>query len=712
MSEAATMQALSERLRDVVVGVRGELDVSRHIFRAGPAYVLRDPVTFQTHRFEPGDYRILNAIDRSRTLGETFDALVSQGVLDARQEEAFYSFILELHQRNLLSLPVSDGDSLFQRSERRRRSERLARLLGIFFLRVPLINPDRFLTRTSMLFSWLFTFPALIAWTGLAMVAGFIAVTRWDDLSAPVLTVLEGNNLLMLWGTLIGLKVIHEFGHAYACKAYGGHVPEIGAFLVVFTPLAYVDATDSWSFSTTRQRAVVTLAGVYVESIVGAIALIVWALTEPSTLNTLAYQVVLLATVTTALFNLNPLLRYDAYYLVSDLFGVPNLRARCRRAVASLLKRLLYGLSHDARGRPLEHHPGLVTFGLAQLAYRVVIVVAISTMLIVKFGGLGIVMAGLVSAMMFGPDVAEVLRYVLASEELASRRFRAVAVTFGGGLAALLGAALVPVPWPLDVRGVVTFEHVQTVRAPHDGVIRDRPADAGELLLEGQTLVRLANRTLRAERDRLEAESRRGWIETVRSSFESRPEGEVARAMASTTSASLARVSSDLDELTIMAERPLRVLDVHETRAGTRVAQGDPLLRVAAGAPEAVFLLRTLEYEALRLEVGDEVVCRSPAMPDEAITGRVTHISGLGSRRFQERHADAARILMIPTDAATGDAAEPHFEVRVRLDAGHGVRATSTVRARFPSENLTTAHVMERRITRFLNRVKQELSSP
>jgi putative peptide zinc metalloprotease protein len=711
MAAPAQRPALADRLKGVVVSMRGELDISRHVFRAGPAYVLRDPVTFQTHRFDPEDYRILNAIERNTTLGETFDKLVAQGVLDISEEEDFYGFILELHQRNLLSLPVSDGDTLFKRFERRKQAERLSKLLGIFFLRVPLINPDRFLTRTSALFSWLFTLPAFFAWLALAGFAGFIAVARWDDLSAPVLTVFDGGNLFMLWGTLIGLKVIHEFGHAYACKAYGGHVPEMGAFFVLFTPLAYVDASDSWSFTKMRRRAVVTLAGVYVESIIGAIALIVWALTEPGTLNTLCYQIVLLATITTALFNLNPLLRYDAYYLVSDLSGVPNLRARCQHAVASLFKRVLYGLKTDEQGEPLSHHPGLVTFGLAQLAYRVVIMLTITTVLIMKFGGAGLVMAGVLIAMMLGKAGASLFQYLASAEELIGRRFRALTVTVGGSLILLLTAALVPIPWPLDARGVATFQNVRTLHAPQDGVIAEMHADVGDTFNEGQTMARLENRALSSQRATLLAEVTRGEAETLRAAFESRAEGMQAHAGERRTRASLEQTERELRELAIDAHRSVRVIEVFEQRRGVRVKQGDPLIRVASGHPEAVFLFRTFEYEALKAVVGDTIALRSPASPDREIQGTITHISPTGSRRFQARHADIAKILSIPVDPNSGDAAEPYFEVRLRLDPSDASLVNSTLRARFPSEKMTTFRVIERRFTRFMNRVKEGFSA-
>ena len=242
---APSPNALAPRLREVIVALRGELDVSRHRFREGPAYVLRDPVTFATHRFDPEDYAILNTLRQDWTLGETFDHLVAAGVMHRDEEEGFYEFILDLHQRSLLTLPVNNADALYQRFERRRRAERLSKLMGIFFLRVPLVNPDRFLSRTIGLTRWMFTLPALIAWLVLVAAGGWIAVARFDDLAAPAMTILDGQNMILLWVALIGLKIIHEFGHAYACKAFRGHVPEMGAFFILFTPVAYVDATDS-----------------------------------------------------------------------------------------------------------------------------------------------------------------------------------------------------------------------------------------------------------------------------------------------------------------------------------------------------------------------------------------------------------------------------------------------------------------------------------
>ncbi|MFG0243526.1 MAG: efflux RND transporter periplasmic adaptor subunit [Phycisphaerales bacterium JB054] len=707
MTAAPAQPSIADRLRDVVVSLRGELDISRHVFRDGPAYVVRDPVTFATHRFDPDDYRVITALREDSTLSQTYSQLVAHGVLTDEDEEDFYALILELHQRSLLSLPVNDADTLFQRFERKRRAEHLSKVLGVFFLRVPLINPDQFLARTLPLFRWLFTTPAFIAWLLLATAAGIVAFSRFDELSAPVLTMLDGNNVYMLFAALLGLKVIHEFGHAYACRSFGGRVPEMGVFLVLFTPLAYVDATDSWTFTKTRRRAIVTLGGVYFESIIGAIAVFVWAATDASTLNTLAYQVIVLATVTTTLFNLNPLLRYDAYYLVSDLSGVPNLRARCQEAVAGLFKRVLFGLKQTASGEPVQLHPGLTTFGLAQISYRVVLMITISTVLVMKFGGAGLIMAILLNALTLGKAFLKLVRYLISSEEIAPVRPRAILTTAAATAGLTAGVLLLPMPWPINARGVVSFESVSTLRAPQRGVLTALPARQGEALRRGSPIATLYNPELQTRQHTLLAEHDLANSRRTLAATYSPSEAAKTQLASQQTASQLEDVGLHLASLEVTAPADGRVLELAVRKTGVALQQGEPIAVYGSGAPEAVFHIRAAEFESLQLALGDAVVCRSPVFPTRDITGTVIDIGRTGTRTIS---ADTARLApggLVPLNAATGHAADPYFEVRLRLAPDDAELAGSELRAQLPSLPRTTATLLDRRIRRFLNRMKE-----
>lgn len=707
MNAAPAQPSIADRLRDVVVSLRGELDISRHVFRDGPAYVVRDPVTFATHRFDPDDYRVIAALRQDTTLSQTYSQLVAHGVLTDEDEEDFYALILELHQRSLLSLPVNDADTLFQRFERKRRAEHLSKILGVFFLRVPLINPDQFLARTLPLFRWLFTTPAFIAWLLLATAAGIVAFSRFDELSAPVLTMLDGNNVYMLFAALLGLKVIHEFGHAYACRSFGGRVPEMGVFLVLFTPLAYVDATDSWTFTKTRRRAIVTLGGVYFESIIGAIAVFVWAATDASTLNTLAYQVVVLATVTTTLFNLNPLLRYDAYYLVSDLAGVPNLRARCQEAVAGLFKRVLFGLKQSADGEPVPLHPGLTTFGLAQISYRVVLMITISTVLVMKFGGVGLIMAILLNSLTLGKSFIKLVRYLISSEEIAPVRVRAIFTTATATAGLTAGVLLLPMPWPINARGVVSFESVSTLRAPQRGVLTALPVRQGQTLRLGSPIATLYNPELETRQHTLLAEHDLANARRTLAATYSPSEAAKTQLASQQTASQLEDVGLHLASLEVTAPADGRVLELAVRKTGVSLQQGEPIAVYGSGAPEAVFHIRAAEFESLQLALGDAVVCRSPVFPTREITGTVIYIGRTGTRTIS---ADTARLApggLVPLNAATGHAADPYFEVRLRLAPDDAELAGSELRAQLPSLPRTTATLLDRRIRRFLNKMKE-----
>ena len=704
---APNPQPLAPRLKGVVVEQRGELDISRHVFRDGPAYVVRDPVTFATHRFESQDYAVLSALTHEETLGETFEHLVATRVMDRDEEEDFYVFVLDLHQRSLLTLPVNNADALYQRFERRRRAERLSKLMGIFFLRVPLINPDRILSRTIGGFRWMFTLPAFIAWLLLSAAAITIAVTRFDDLVAPAATILQGQNLALMWVALIGLKVIHEFGHAYACKSFGGHVPEMGAFFILFTPVAYVDATDSWTFPSARRRAIVTLGGVYFESIVGAIALFVWAATEASLLNAFAYQVVILATVTTAAFNLNPLLRYDAYYLVSDAVAIPNLRARCQEALAAITKRVLIGLKTDTEGEPLPIRPGLASFGFAQLAYRVVMLGTITTVLIMKFGTLGLGLAGLMVGLTLFKSIITVVRYVLTSPESAPVRFRASLATFGVAGLVIVAVLAVPIPWPVHSNGIVTFERVRTIHAPEAGVLEAIHVRTGATVHANDPLALISDPDASAEHAALLAEIAAAGARVTDATLDSPAQVIINHAESDRMQARLDRLEHRLTRLDVRAPAAGRVLELLAPDPGVRVETGDPVLVLASGEPEAVFHVRSFEFDAVDLAEGDPLTCRAAAFPDREITGIVSRIARVGVRdvdpHLMRTHPDG----LVPISPVDGRAAEPYFEIRVRLHPTEAGLAGAGLVARFPTTPRTTASVIERRVVRFLNRTKQ-----
>ncbi|MCA8956960.1 MAG: hypothetical protein KDC87_12860, partial [Planctomycetes bacterium] len=300
-------------LGPVRLGLRRDLRVTRQVTRRGPRYVIHDPIAFSNHAFTAGDYRVLTAIVPQQTLAEVFARLAQDGVVGADDKQGFYEFVLWLHDAALVQLPIGNPDALFERYQRKQASRRSALLRAFLSLRVPLCNPDAFLQRTLRYTGWLFGAPGLIMWCGLLLLVAWKCLGRFGELFGQSADMLRLANLPVLWLALVGLKALHEFGHAYACRKRGGAVPEMGVVFILMTPCAYVDATSSWQLDR-RGRIAVALGGMYVESIVAGIFALVWAGTQPGLMHDLALNVVVLASVTTLLLNINPLMKFDGYY--------------------------------------------------------------------------------------------------------------------------------------------------------------------------------------------------------------------------------------------------------------------------------------------------------------------------------------------------------------------------------------------------------------
>ncbi|MCA8961443.1 MAG: site-2 protease family protein, partial [Planctomycetes bacterium] len=292
---APSTPSYADRLGDVQVGLRPELDFSRHLFRGEVSYIVRDPITFQSHRLDVDDYVVLTELHEDTKLGTAFRTLVEKGELEESDEDRFYEFILSLHQLGFLNLPISDGDRLYRRFAAKRAARRKQRWMSIFFFPAPLWNPDAFLERTIPVARALYSRTALVLWSLLQVLALVAVTANWHRFKAQFGGFFQVENLAVLWGTMIALKVVHEFGHAYACKRFGGHVPEMGVYFILLTPCAYVDATSAWSLTRRWQRLVVNFGGMYFELTIAAIAAVFWCMTPPRLASSVLHNIVLLA---------------------------------------------------------------------------------------------------------------------------------------------------------------------------------------------------------------------------------------------------------------------------------------------------------------------------------------------------------------------------------------------------------------------------------
>ncbi|MEM7476659.1 MAG: hypothetical protein AAF483_16855, partial [Planctomycetota bacterium] len=270
-------QSLAAKLGGLRTALRQDLEISRQFRNGKPRYIVHDPVSFQSHAFSLEDYRIVGALSEGRTLKETFDSLVKKEVFTAEHEDDFFKFILALRMQNLLKNSGGQGKELYEKQKKSQEAKKQAGAMRLLSIRIPLTNPDQFLTKTMPLASFLFTKWFAVLWLAAGSLALFVLYKRAADFAEPLQGVLAVKNLPFLAFSMIGLKIWHELGHGYACKKYGGRVPDMGTILMMGMPLAYVDATSAWSFPRARHRLIVMLGGMYFESMLAIAAVFIWA---------------------------------------------------------------------------------------------------------------------------------------------------------------------------------------------------------------------------------------------------------------------------------------------------------------------------------------------------------------------------------------------------------------------------------------------------
>jgi len=674
--------------------LRSTLQTHRQHYRGQMWHVIQDPSNNQFFRLNEAAYRFVALLDGRRTVAEVW-RLCNEQLGDAAptQGEAI-QLLGQLYASNLLMGEVPpDAEGLFRRYKRRVTREVQGYLTNLLFIRIPLIDPDRFLERFVPIFGAVFSWWGLAAWLAVVATGLYFIAGRTGDLVDQASNILAPDRLPLLYASFVLVKIFHEFGHAFACKKFGkasgsgGEVHVMGVMFLVFTPLPYVDASSAWALRSKWHRMVVGAAGMFVEIAIAAVCAVIWSQTGEGTLHAVCYNVMFIASVSSVLFNGNPLLRYDAYYILSDLLEIPNLAQRGKEYLYYLVKKYIYGVR---QARDPSHTRGekfwLLAYTLASTAYRVFISVAILMFVADFLPFVGALLAlGAVTAWVLVP-LGRWVHYLLVGQELMRTRSRALAATllFLGAVAAGLG--LVPVPDRFTVEGIVEPRGLKVVHAGADGFVESFLPSGRAVSPDGPPLVQARNPDLEARRRELMAKRR---------------ELLARRGAALREEPAAVQILDDqihaLDEKIAQVERRLADLRVRAPIAGTWVSpridrlrgayvpRGEPLGLVATLSDIEIRAVADQEVAGVLKEQAEaRVEIRIAGRPDLETTGRIETFIPAGRQRLPSPalgFAAGGSIAVRPDDRTGTEAAERVFEIRIRPDlpgkesgGGEGVR--------------------------------------
>lgn len=685
--------------------LRATVQIHRQHFRGQMWHVVQDPANNQFFRLNEAAYHFVALLDGRRNVAEAWKISIEQlGDHAATQQEAI-QILGQLYTSNLLQAELPpDAAGLFRRYRKRVRREVQSYLTNFLFIRIPLLDPDRFLDRWVGVFGRLFSWSGLALWVAIVGTGLYFLAGHGRELANRASGILSRENLPLLYLSFIFVKIFHEFAHAFACKKFGrqagtpGEVHVMGVMFLVFTPLPYVDASCAWAFRHKWHRVLVGAAGMLVELAIAAVAAIVWVRTSEGTVpHAIAYNVMFVASVSSLLFNGNPLLRFDGYYILSDLLEIPNLNQRSKEYYYYLVKRYAWGVR---RARNPAHSRGekawFAFYGVASTLYRIFIVARILLFIAEKLFMVGAILAiAAVVAWVFIP-LGKFARYLATNGELVRVRPRAVWSTLITLGLIFTAVGRIPVPDRARLEGVVEPVALEIIHAGADGFVESyMPSGRSVTPQDEVPLISARNPELTAELERLTAERQYLTIER-----------RIALATSNLAAAEalLNGIDARNQQIKTINEQ-IDSLQVRAPFAGTWISPNiDRLKGQYVSRGQKLGLLASLDDVIIRAIAGQEVAARLIAeaqrtdefrvqlrlkgRPDDELSGVVVRILPAGQDELPSAalgYAAGGAMQVASDDRRGTKTVEQFFEIRIAPDRNSPVRLLSGQRvvARF-----------------------------
>lgn len=434
-------------------------------------------------------------------------AIVHLGDDMVTQDEVII-LLSKLHRSDILHANIPpDIAELHFRASTEKRNKVIASLMSPMMVRIPLYDPEKLLVFLQPVGRLCFSYLGGIVWVLTLLVALVLSGIHWQGLANNLSDqLLSTSNLILLLLVYPFVKILHEFGHGLAVKRWQGEVHETGIMFLVFMPIPYVEASASIIFRPKWQRITVSAAGIMVELFLAALAMITWVYVEPGIVRAIAFNVMVIAGVSTLFFNGNPLLRFDGYYILADLLEIPNLGTRSNHYLAYLARRHLLGIKkiHSPATSSGEAF-WLFTYGHTAFIYRIFISITIAIFVAGKFFVVGILLAlwSLFNVLIM--PTYKLLKYLFTSHEVVKKKMRIVLLATLAGSVMMAVLFVMPVPYFTVVQGVVQVPEHGVVRAGGEGFIVEVNAQPGQWVEKGDLLLTSVNKELESNIKKIDA---------------------------------------------------------------------------------------------------------------------------------------------------------------------------------------------------------------
>ncbi len=473
--------------------LRDDLLLSYQSYGNRPCYLLEDPAHGSYFQIGLKEYRFIQCLDGEADLASALEK--SNNELSEEEGKTLMQWLLQSQlvyvqhpEYHSWHLPPKTDDQL----------KKNAKKLNPLFLKFPLGNPDGLLERTYPWFAWMLGWGFFWLWLALSISAVYLLASHTERFAAAAMGLLSPYNGIWLILAWVLVKTIHEVFHGLVCKKYGGTIPEAGVFFILFAPLGgYVNAGSSWRFTSKWQRIHVSSAGMFIEVLLAALAVWIWVYTDTGALNFLAYNIIIIAGIGTLLFNANPLMRFDGYYILSDWLNLPNLGTAGQRYLQYLSRYYIQGRDMTL---PAWAHPNWIkVYGILALFWRIFIMLSLIFLASHLLEGVGLLLAGLGIFSWLGVPILSFFVNIRKAPDRGRVLMRVGLITLT--TSALLFALFTQWQWTYTVSAPAVLDYAGStwVRNSTEGFVAKILVKNGQMVKQGDVLLRLNNRELHAE---------------------------------------------------------------------------------------------------------------------------------------------------------------------------------------------------------------------
>jgi putative peptide zinc metalloprotease protein len=472
-----------------------------------PAYSILDPISAQYYKITWGEAMILKMLRPGMKISELIVAIEGKTTLKVKPEEIML-FFEQAKRTNLLVMP-KPASQVMNEWEMRKVHPLKWLLFHYLYFKVPVFNPDKFLKATLPMARFLTSRVALMLYVCVIVSGLFYLVGRLDQFLHTFPYFFSVTGVIAYSTAIIATKIIHELSHGYVAKHYDVRVPSMGLAFIIFWPVMYTDVTDSWKLDSRKQRLAISGAGVIAELVLAGLCTLGWAMTSPGVLQSIFFIVSSVTWISTLLVNINPAMRFDGYYLFSDILGVDNLQMRAFAYTRWRLRKWLLGVDIPPPEIVVERKMriGMMAYSVYTWIYRLFLYTAIAVMIYLKFAkALGIFLFFLeIAIFLVWPFFSELKGLIQMRSVLSFNRRSIVTIII---LFMLLLWAVVPWPHSRSFSSVTVPETQQVVYLPRAGAVDRVFVKRGEDVVVGQPLVRIFSKELEVGIAEIEAEKR------------------------------------------------------------------------------------------------------------------------------------------------------------------------------------------------------------